>query len=277
VHIELDFDVFPEPRWGHGRPAHPRLYGLMDAERARYRQRLASFDMYRDDLARIAADEDPVTPDLPAWNNPWFSGLDAVALYGFLRAEHPRLYMEIGSGMSTKFARQAIKDGRLNTRIVSIDPMPRSDIDRLCDQVIRERLEATPSDTFADVQPGDIVFMDGSHRVFTNSDTVVFFLEILPALPPGVFVHVHDIFLPYDYPPDWSQRFYSEQYILAAMLAGGTRSLQIEMPCAFVSVDRPLRSLVQALWAKCAAAADHVGGSFWLKTLDWTPETSVAR
>jgi hypothetical protein len=271
VQIELDYAVVPQPRWGHGRPPHGLLSAIIDADRGRYEQRLRQFLSYRDALARVASDPSPAAPERPAWNNPWFSGLDAVALYGFLRAEQPRRYLEIGSGTSTKFARLAVTDGRLSTRIVSIDPHPRAEIDRLCDEVVRTPLEDAPATLFDMLQPGDILFMDGSHRVFTNSDTVVFFLDVLPRLPAGVFVHIHDIFLPHDYPPDWNQRFYSEQYLLAAMLVGGCRSLQIELPSAFVGYDASLRSIIEPLWAGYAQGASHVGGSFWLRTLDWRP------
>jgi hypothetical protein len=269
VLIELDYGVAPRPRWGHGLPAHPQLYALIDANRDRYAGRLEQFLGYRDGLARVAPEADASAPDRPFWNNPWFTGLDAVALYGFIRAERPRLYLEIGSGTSTKFARLAATDGQLATRIVSIDPQPRAEIDRLCDRVIRSPLEDAPPTVFEMLQPGDVLFMDGSHRVFTNSDTVVFFLEVLPKLPAGVFVHVHDIFLPYDYPPDWNGRFYSEQYLLAAMFLSGARSVQVELPSAFVGHDAALRSMIEPAWAGYLDGRVHIGGSFWMKTLEW--------
>ena len=271
MQIELDFPFVPQPRWGYGRAPHSRLEALINAHRSRYARRLTGFLRYQDDFGRIQSDDNPSTPMAPYWNNAWFSGLDAVALYGFIRDERPRFYLEIGSGMSTKFARQAVQDGQLSTRIISIDPEPRAVVDGLCDQFIRDPLEQVPTAVFDMLQAGDILFIDGSHRVFTNSDTVVFFLEVLPALPPGVFVHIHDVFLPYDYPPDWSQRYYSEQYILGAMLLGGAQSMQIELPVAFVGYDTTLRSAAEPTWAGHSAGAFHIGGSFWLRTLSWRP------
>ena len=97
------------------------------------------------------------------------------------------------------FARHAIRTGNLKTTIMSIDPKPRAEIDSLCDRVMRLPLELCDLNLFRELEPGDILFFDGSHRIFANSDVTVFFIEVLPRLKPGVLVHVHDIFLPADY------------------------------------------------------------------------------
>jgi hypothetical protein len=119
---------------------------------------------------------------------------------------------------STKFARRAIRDHGLPTRIVSIDPDPRDEIDALCDTAIRESLEQIDLNVVDELERGDIVFIDGSHHCFMNSDVTVFFLDILPRLKPGTLVQFHDLMLPYDYPLEWIERYYSEQYLLAAYL-----------------------------------------------------------
>ena len=115
------------------------------------------------------------------------------------------------------------------------------------------------------IQPGDMVFMDGSHRVFTNSDAVAFFLDVLPALPGGVLVGVHDIYLPYDYPPEIWERYYSEQYLLAAWLLGGAEA-EVVFP-AHWSFMR-MRPLVEQLWASSPrfASVEPHGVAFWLRT-----------
>ena len=113
---------------------------------------------------------------------------------------------------------RARRDGGLSTHLTSIDPAPRAEIDALCDEVIRAPLEGADLGILGRLQPGDMLFFDGSHRVFMNADTVAFFLDVLPALPPGVIVGVHDIRLPDDYPPEFAERWYSEQYLLACWL-----------------------------------------------------------
>ena len=86
-------------------------------------------------------------------------------------------YFEIGSGNSTKFARHAIKLGDLRTKVMSIDPAPRAEIDLLCDKTFRMRLEDSDHQIFSILQAGDVLFFDGSHRFLTNSDVAVFFLR----------------------------------------------------------------------------------------------------
>lgn len=66
------------------------------------------------------------------------------------------------------------------------------------------------------------VFIDSSHVVATGGDVVREYLDILPTLQSGVVVHVHDIFLPSDYPREAVLKdmcFWSEQYLLQAFLS----------------------------------------------------------
>jgi hypothetical protein len=264
--ILLDYPVRPRPRYGHGKPPHSELYRLIDAGRGAYRDRLQSFLSFKEWLVTLPV-ENGGSAEEPCWNNGWLQGLDAVALYSLLCLNNPANYIEVGSGYSTKFARKAIRDRNLRTRIISIDPHPRAEIDAICDDVIRRPLEDVDLAFLAGLGSGDILFVDGSHRCLTNSDVSVFFLEILPRLTDGVFVHFHDIFLPYDYPSEWAERYYSEQYLLAVhLLAEGSRS-NIVLPNFFVSLDPDLSGVLSSLW-------DHPtmhrfgthGTSFWIRT-----------
>src|SRR5262245_47808439 len=215
--IFLDYPVQPRQRYGHGYPAHPELLQLLDDGRARYRNLLERVAGLQDVLARIPVRSQGDSME-PAWVNGFLPGLDAAALYGMLALTPPETYLEVGSGNSTRFARRAIRDHSLETRIVSIDPHPRVEIDSISDQVIRAPLEAVDLAPILALKPGDILFLDGSHRAFMNSDVTVAFLEILPRLQRGVRVQIHDICLPYDYPPGTEDFYYSEQYVLAAFL-----------------------------------------------------------
>jgi hypothetical protein len=75
-----------------------------------------------------------------------------------------------------------------------------------------------------------------------------FFLEILPTLKPGVILHLHDIFLPLDYRPEWHDRYFSEQYLLACWLLAGSGSLDLMLSSAFVSIDTELSSQLTPFW-----------------------------
>jgi hypothetical protein len=217
-------------------------------------------------LRKIAVPEEP-DPLQPAWANPWFSGLDLAALYMFVARYRPSRCVEIGSGWTTKVARRASRDSGSPLHITSIDPQPRSEIDRLCDVSVRQAAEDVTLDLFTGLDAGDILFVDSSHRAFTNSDCVFFFLEVLPAVKAGVLIHIHDVFLPYDYPPEWSDRFYSEQYLLAAWLLAGGGGVRVELPNMFVSGDTDLSAELQPLWRGELESVQRHGGSFWFRMM----------
>src|SRR5262249_38555527 len=121
-------------------------------------------------------------------------------------------------------------------------------------------------DLFDELNAGDFLFIDSSHRTFKNSDVTVVFLEILPRLKPGVLVHFHDIFLPNDYPEEWETRYYYEQYILAAsLLAKGSR-LDTVFPSLFILQHPRLSTQLHDIWEAIGAKGiSSSGGSFWLR------------
>jgi hypothetical protein len=118
----------------------------------------------------------------PFWANDWFPPFDGASLYGLIAERSPPRYIEVGSGISTRFARQAISDLDLQTRIVSIDPHPHTVIDTLCDEVVHSRMEDVPREFWEGIGPEDLLFVDNSHRSFPNSDVTVFFAEVMPRI-----------------------------------------------------------------------------------------------
>jgi Methyltransferase domain len=260
--IALDYPPNAANRPRYETP-HAKLAELVGGGEDRYRRTLATIGEYAEDLAGIEVHRTAVTE--PRWVNHFLPGLDGAGIYALLRSWAPARYIEVGSGMSTKFAHRAKADGGLSTRITAIDPSPRNEVQALCDELVREPLESLDLSLWADVRGGDMVFMDGSHRVFMNNDVVAFFLDVLPGLPPGVLVGVHDIYLPYDYPEDIAHRYYSEQYLLAAYLLGGA-GVEVVLPAHYVSVN--MRPELEALWALSPRFSefDHHGVALWLKT-----------
>jgi len=114
--------------------------------------------------------------------------------------------------------------------------------------VVRQPLEEIGAAFVDDLQPGDILFVDSSHRCYTNSDVCVLFLEILPMLPPVTIVHFHDILLPYDYPSAWATRYYTEQYLLACFLLSNPGKFELIFRGAFVGRDADLQLGIRYLW-----------------------------
>lgn len=169
-----------------------------------------------------------------AWSGGAISPFDALALYAMCVKYQPKRYFEIGSGMTTFFARQAIIDKNLKTKIVCIDPEPRADVSSICDRILKNPLETIDVTCFDELEAGDILFLDGSHRSFMNSDVTIFFIDILPRIKPGVVVHLHDIVLPWDYDDMFVNWYWNEQYLLAVYLMQGADNIIPLLPTAFI-------------------------------------------
>jgi hypothetical protein len=188
---------------------------------------------------------DDVSPYL---KNGMFEGNDARALYSMIALMNPRKVVEVGSGHSTKFMRRAVTDYALSTRITAIDPVPRDEISSVADEVIRESVEDVPLRVFEEISQGDFLFWDGSHIVFNGTDTTHLFLNILPALPKGVIVHIHDIQLPLEYDRGYSAHYYNEQYMLAVLLLN----------------SRDWSPLLPLHYLGKFVSEDYLGRSFWM-------------
>ncbi len=162
-----------------------------------------------------------------SYQNGFFGPGDAEALYCMIRHFKPRRIVEIGSGQSTLVARFAIEDAkaediRYQWRHICFEPFEKRWLDDLGIEVRRELIERTDLAIFQSLSAGDIVFIDLSHALRPMGDVEFEYLHILPNLPEGVVVHVHDIFSPRDYPEKWlkeDRRFWNEQYLLEAFLS----------------------------------------------------------
>lgn len=252
-------------RHGAGRAAHPELSAILERGRDRYAAFIGEMGALQGDFAQVALGGSYESAD-PFWFNVWFPALDGMALTTMLKRHNPKRFLEIGSGVSTKFARRAVDRLGLQTRLTSIDPEPRNVVDQLCDEVIRRPLEQCDPAMFQALEPGDILFLDSSHRAFQGSDVTVFFTEILPRLKPGVIVQVHDIYLPDDYISGHLRQLWNEQYLLAVALLFGPDRFEILFPCWWVGRDPALRR--HAREAVCQGPLETVdlyGASFWMR------------
>lgn len=209
----------------------------------------------------------PSAQPVPTWRNAWQPGLDSAALYALIRDRRPAAYVEIGSGMSTLFAHRSIADGGLATSITSIDPAPRAEVEALCHRCLRHPLEDLELSIFDELGEGDVVFMDGSHQVFTSSDASVFFLDVLSRLASGVLVGVHDILLPDDYLPEWTDYHWAEQYLMAAYLLADGSKIELELASAYVNRYSDLHRVLDTLWASLGlTGVERSGFTMWFRT-----------
>ena len=260
----LEYKVNFKPRFGHGKPPHDLLYEFINANRDLYVDLLNEVLNYKAVFQSIPKAGQGTNIYEPVYNNGFLPGLDIFGIYTLIAKYKPQTYVEIGSGNSTKVAFKSIRDNHLNTKIISIDPKPRAEIDALSDKIIREPFENTNFDFIFSLKENDILFIDGSHRILPNSDSMVFFLEVLPKIPKGVIVHLHDIYLPYDYPQFMCDRFYSEQYGLAMYLLANIQKYKPLLPNYFISQDKALSSIIDSIWDHPNLEdLERHGGSFW--------------
>lgn len=263
--INLDYKYALGPRYGKSDP-HKQLYTIINSNREEYKGFLQNFLKYLPQIHEIKDYRNEMNPDNPVWNNGFLPGLDIIALYVLIAELKPEKFIEIGSGNSTKVAFKAIQDQKLRTEILSVDPQPRAEIDRLANTIIRKPFENTDLETILNLRENDILFIDNSHRILPGSDATVFFMEILPQLKKGVIVHIHDVYLPYDYPQFMCERAYSEQYGLAFYLLANSKKYNPLLPNFFISEDVELSKIVTPLWnhPNLQGVEKH-GGSFWLR------------
>jgi hypothetical protein len=132
--------------------------------------------------------------------------------------------------------------------------------------MIRKPFENIDFDIAGELDANDVLFIDNSHRILPNSDSLVFFLEILPRLKRGVIVHIHDIYLPYDYPQFMCDRFYSEQYGLAIYLMANPEKYETILPNYFISEDKELSEMIAPIWDhENLRDVEQHGGSYWIR------------
>ncbi|MBA0125073.1 WecB/TagA/CpsF family glycosyltransferase [Haloechinothrix sp. YIM 98757] len=156
-----------------------------------------------------------------------YGPIEAQVLHCVVRTMAPGRIIEIGSGASTAVMSDAVgrnvAEGRRGAGILAIDPYMPEEL-RGLDHVEVAETPAQQVDTsvFAELGDGDLLFIDSTHVLKTGSEVQRIYLELLPALPPGVLVHIHDIYLPYLYSPwvlgdvwDWQ-----ETALLTALLTG---------------------------------------------------------
>ncbi|MBV9989206.1 MAG: class I SAM-dependent methyltransferase [Chitinophagaceae bacterium] len=158
-------------------------------------------------------------------NNPAFGPGDSDLYYLLVRNIRPARIIEIGSGFSTLVCLEALKKNKAegaHTQMTCIEPYELNWLERTEGiQLIRESVEKVSPEVFASLQENDILFVDSSHIIRPENDVLFEYLELLPQLNKGVIIHIHDIFSPRHYRPDWLQqefRFWNEQYLLEAFL-----------------------------------------------------------
>jgi hypothetical protein len=217
---------------------------------------LKSIESYAAELEAIGSEPPPA----PRWNQDWFPRLDAAAAYAMVRETKPRRIVEVGSGHSTRFMARAVADGGLGTRITAIDPRPRAGIQGLAVEWLQTHVETLHHAPFAALEPNDILFIDSSHQLKPGSDVEFLLAEVLPKLPAGIRVHFHDIFLPDDYPAQWSWRHYNEQEAVGLLLRNGAFKTEFSSHAIVSREPEKIRGVL----ARLPLVPGAIESSLWL-------------
>jgi Methyltransferase domain len=197
-------------------------------------------------------------------NNGFFDGTDALVAYCMVRHFQPRLIIEVGSGYSSLVMGEA---GARNDAcpLICVEPFPSDFLSKGfpgLKSLVTKKVQEIDLDFFSQLQSGDVLFIDSSHTAKIGGDVNYLFLEVLPRLKPGVIVHVHDIFLPFEYRRDWvldEFRFWTEQYVLQAFLLFNSE-FQVLMANSYLNHYYP-----EDLKAAFPSLPDWGGGSFWMR------------
>jgi len=231
-------------------PPYPAIEAL-------FRDRQAAFLSILD---LVDAEATELTSMQALFDQSWFPGLDAAVAYALVRARKPRRIVEVGSGHSTRVLARALAG---SGELWAIDPAPRADIAGLAGvRIVPSTLQTAPDAPFDALVAGDVLFIDSSHVLMPGSDVDLLINRVLPRLPAGVLVHIHDIFLPFDYPAIWGWRNYNEQQGVAPLLAAGAYAPLFSSVWAERALaDRLRRSLV----ARLPHRLEAMSTSLWLE------------
>jgi len=199
--------------------------------------------------------------------NDSFPLCDAYFLSALLRARRPERVIEVGSGLSSAVLLDTLDQAGIEAQLTFVEPYPErlleialpGDLER--HRLLRQRVQDVPLSEFEELRFGDVLFIDSSHVVKTGSDVHHLFLEVLPRLAVGVFVHVHDVPFPLEYDPAvvYEGRAWNEAYFLRAFLAFNDAFEIALHPSAFLAHGE---AIGRALPERCR---DAMGSSIWLR------------
>jgi hypothetical protein len=203
-------------------------------------KKIPSINLYEDDQLKLLKEMQHLYKDIPFkpdkqnnlryyFENAFYSYSDAIFLYLIVRYFKPQRIIEAGSGFSSAVMLDTNETFfNNNISITFIEPFPDrllslfKETDRTKNEIIANNLQNVNLDVFRQLKENDILFIDSTHVSKTGSDVNYIIFDILPALNPGVLIHFHDIFYPFEYHKDWVLQWkgfgWNENYILRAFL-----------------------------------------------------------
>ncbi len=237
-------------------PEYPHVRDQFDDLQDRFRDFLAEMDGNELFFKRIDRSETG-----PTFDSRFLSALDACVVYTGISSFKPKRVLEVGSGNTTHFITRAIDDHGLDTQVTCIDPHPRREIAELDVTFERRVLEPSDVERIADLEAGDVLFIDSSHFMQQGFDVDILFNRGFPALRKGVIVHVHDVFLPYGYPTGWEWLRFNEQLALVGWVVSGYFDTLFATQYVWRDMSDELNNVCRSI--RPGLRGD--GGSLWLR------------
>jgi hypothetical protein len=234
----------------------------------REKEQLATFAKVAKFARELGVPEQPTEPWRYYSDNVAYGVGDALTLHGMLRLIRPKRLIEIGSGHSSAMTLDTVEHflGG-HTELTFVEPYPElleaqlrpGDRERIT--VVPTALQQVPLETFTALQDGDVLFIDSTHVLKTGSDVAWLYGAVLPSLHQGVWIHIHDMFYPFEYPKDWVMegRAWSEIYLVHAFLAFN-RDFEIRLFNHWL-----LAKHLDRIEAELPAMLANPGGALWLR------------
>ena len=226
----------------------------------------AQLDLLRNHFSKLRGEYETLSAEPSPGQLCPFRGTDVLVAYCMVRYFQPRRIIEVGSGFSSLVLGQAAAKNK-SSSLICIDPFPNQLVRKdnsipALQSLIESKVQDVDVEFFSQLESGDILFIDSSHTVKIGGDVNYLFLEVLPRLKPGVIVHVHDIFLPFEYRRDWMMeefRFWTEQYLLQAFLIFNSQ-FEVLMANSYLN-----HYYLPDLKAAFPNLRRWIGGSFWMR------------
>jgi len=245
------------------------------------RTSIPGLDLHTPEQLRLLEQLAPFMPEQPwrdepagqlryHFRNSYFGYGDALMLYGLLRHLKPQRIIEVGSGFSSALMLDTADRWLPTLECTFIEPYPQQRLDKLMREGDRQRhhvriesVQDVPLEMFQVLRANDILFIDSSHVVKVGSDVVYLLTEVLPSISAGVWVHVHDIFWPFEYPERWVSegRAWNEAYMLKAFLQCND-SFAIRLFMSYLVTHHH-----DAVSCTAPLALQNPGGGLWVQKL----------
>lgn len=260
-----------DPRWG----IEPKEMPGIDLNEDQQLKLLnVEFPKYVNEYDFPLEKGDVKNPNLFYFNNHMFANTDAEVYYCMIRHFKPNRIIEVGAGRSTQICCAAVEknseEDKIKAQVCIIEPYPNekilSPLEKKIECLIKSKVQDIGFDFFTKLKENDIFFIDSSHVVKSAGDVNYLFLEVLPRLNPGVVIHTHDIWFPYEVSKGFiveQSKFFTEQYLLQAFLINN-KDFKVLWGTYFMTKGFPKK--ISSVF-RSSGGGKYAGGSFWIQRI----------